>query len=347
MIRIAVRCPNWVGDTIMATPTLAHLRTQYPQAEITAIAQRNCQAILENNPHIDHLWIARDRSLRELARLVGRVRRGKFDLAIMLPNSLRSALLFALAGVPKRIGYGRDGRSFLLTHRVEATAFHFQCHQVEYYLGVLADLPACHIEEAERKLILAPNDEHRRGIKALLEERGLDGNQFLAAVCPGAAYGSSKCWRPERYAQVADWLTENCGATVLLLGAPAEAALCRQIAELCRRPAYDLRSEVSLGGLVALCERLGLMVTNDCGAMHVAAAMRVPLVAIFGATDPRRTSPYDPEAAVVERIAECGCDIAPCYKRICPIDHRCMTAVTVADVESAIERQIQRLRARS
>jgi heptosyltransferase-2 len=134
---------------------------------------------------------------------------------------------------------------------------------------------------------------------------------------------------------------------VLLLGAPAEVPLCREIASLCEEPVHNLEADVSLGGLIALCEKLSLMVTNDCGAMHVAAAMRVPLAAIFGSTDPKRTSPYDPEAIVVDDIAGCGCELAPCYKKVCPTNRECMTAVTVPDVEAAIDLQFQRLRERT
>lgn len=347
MIRIAVRCPNWVGDTIMATPTLALLRSAYPSAEITALARPNARAVLENNPDIDGLWLAEDRGLGNLYRLVRRIQKQRFDLAILLPNSFRSALPFALAGVAKRVGYGMDARALLLTDPVEASVFHAQCHQVEYYINVLADLEGCDIDEAERQLRLSPTDEARGEISELLESRGLGQNRFLAAISPGAAFGSSKCWLPERFAQVADILREKYDASVVLLGAPNEASLCREIADLCQGPIHDLGSDVSLPGLVALCERLGLMITNDCGAMHVASAMRTPLVAIFGPTDPRRTRPFDPEASVVEDIAGCGCDIAPCYKKVCPIDHLCMKALTVADVEQAIEHQIQRLRSRS
>ncbi|MCX7014851.1 MAG: lipopolysaccharide heptosyltransferase II [Candidatus Sumerlaeota bacterium] len=347
MIRIAVRCPNWVGDTVMATPVLAHLRASYPGAEITAVARPNSRAVLEGNPHVDRVWIADDRRLGNLWRLARRVRRERFDLAILLPNSFRSALPFYLAGVRKRVGYARDRRSVLLTHPVECAEFHIRCHQVEYYMNLLADLGACNVEEAERQLVLHPTDAHRREIDNVLAGQGLSANRFLAAISPGAAYGSSKCWLPDRFARVADFLTEKHGAAVLLVGAPDEAPLCHEIASLCRRPVFDLGPRVSLGGLVALCERLGLFVTNDCGAMHVAAAMRVPLVAIFGPTDPTRTLPYDPDASVVEKIKTCRCEIAPCYKKKCPIDHRCMTAVETADVEAAIERQIQRLRARS
>ncbi|OPZ12569.1 MAG: ADP-heptose--LPS heptosyltransferase 2 [candidate division BRC1 bacterium ADurb.BinA364] len=342
MIKIAVRCPNWVGDTIMATPVLALLRDSFTGARITAIGRPSARAVLENNPHIDSLWIVRDKSLGDMLKLVSRIRRERFDLAALLPNSFRSALEFALGRTPKRIGYAMDRRSLLLTNPVEVTEFHCQCHQVEYYMNVLADLDACNVEQAERRLILRPTEEARREIGDLLRREGIHENRPIAAISPGAAFGSSKCWLPERFAQIADYLGQRYLAQTLIVGAPDEEPLCREIAQLARQPVFAIGSKVSLGGLIALCEKLDMMVTNDCGAMHVAAAMRVPLVAIFGPTDPRRTRPYDPEASVVEDIKGCGCEIAPCYKKICPIDHRCMKAVSVPDVEEAIERQMRR-----
>lgn len=342
MERIAVRCPNWVGDTVMATPVFASLREYLPNVSITAIGRRNARAVLENNPHVDDLWTVDDHGAANLAGLSSRIRKARFDAALMLPGSFRSVLPFALGRVKRRIGYSRDSRALLLTDPVKLTPFHEQCHQVAFYLGLLASLGIQRIDDRLKQLVLKPSDESRQAINRLLEQKGLNRNQFLAAISPGAAYGSAKCWLPERFAQMADLLTKKYDATVLLLGAPAEAKLCREISDLCTQPIHDLSNDVDLPGLIALCERLGLFLTNDCGSMHIAAAMRTPLVAVFGPTDPRRTAPYDPNAVVVEEIRTCNCKIAPCYKRVCPIDHRCMTAVTVADVEAGIERQIER-----
>jgi heptosyltransferase-2 len=347
-MRIAVRCPNWVGDTILATPALAALRCGFPNARITAIARPSGRAILEGNPDIDDLWIVRDSGARDLLALAGRVRRERFDLALLLPPSIRAALPFALGGVPERIGHSAAGRALLLTRRVARPPAAARRHQADEYLDLLAGFESCRTEGPRPRLALRASADGRREIRAVLANRGLDaggapdGDRLLAAISPGAAYGSSKCWLPERYALVADRIAAEHGAAVLLVGAPAEAPLCRAIAALCRQPVHDLSAEVSLAGLIALCERLSLMVTNDCGAMHVAAAMRTPLVAIFGPTDPRRSSPCDPDAALLEDIDGCGCDLAPCYRRTCPIDHRCMTAITVAQVMDAVERQIRR-----
>jgi heptosyltransferase-2 len=353
MIRIVVRCPNWVGDAILATPTLSLLRRSFPGAEITVIGRPNAKAVLENNPDIDALWIVQDKGLGDFLKLVRRIRREKFDLAILLPNSFRCALAFAFAGVPKRIGYAVDGRSFLLTHPVDMNIFHMRCHMVEYYINILEDLESCNLEDFERRLALSPGAEGRDEIESVLAKHGLNRNQFIAAISPGAAAGASKCWLPDRFAQVADVLAEEHGAKVVLVGAPPELPLCKEIAGQCKSTPEILCGEITLGGMIALCERIGLMVTNDCGAMHIATAMKTPLVAIFGPTNLKRTAPYDPEASIVERIADCGCDVAPCYelapqyKGKCPIQRQCMTAVTVEDVAAAIEKQIQRLRARS
>ncbi len=347
MERIAVRCPNWVGDTVMATPVFAALREYLSDVEITAIGRRNSRAVLENNPHIDNLWIADDHGLGSILSLSNRIRAERFDAAILLPGSFRSVLPFFLGGAKRRIGYARDNRGMMLTNPVKLTPYHEQCHQVVFYLDLLMELGIEAVDDRLKRLLIVPGSDARQQVETVLQKRGLNRNQLLVSISPGAAYGSAKCYLPERFAQLADRLTKKYDATVILLGAPSEAPLCKEIADLCTVPVHDLSQDIDLPCLIALCERLGLFITNDCGSMHIAAAMRTPLVAIFGPTDPKRTAPYDPEASIVEAIHTCGCDIAPCYKRVCPIDHRCMKAVEVSDVEEAIEMQIDRLRKRA
>lgn len=343
--RIAVRCPNWVGDTVMATPVLACLRDAFPSAEITAVGRRSSRAILERNPHIDNLWTIQDHGLMNLVTLSQQIRKASFDAVILLPNSVRSALPFALAGVQQRIGYARSGRSLLLTNPVPLTAYHARCHQVAYYLDLLTELGIEAVDDSLKHLVLLPTEQARQSIAALLQQRNLE-NKFLVAIVPGAAYGSAKCWLPERYAQLADELVERYQAEVLLVGSPSEIPLCNEVETLCTKAIHNFGAEVDLPGLIALCERVNVFVTNDSGSMHIAAAMGTPLVAIFGATDPGISSPFSENARIIEDIKGCGCKIAPCYQRICPTDHECMKAVTVPDVLAGIESHIERARNR-
>ncbi len=341
--KIAVRCPNWVGDTVMATPVLTCLRDAFPRAEITALCRKSSRAILETNPHIDDLWTIDDHGFGNMLSLSHHIRESRFDAAILLPNSIRSALPFALAGVKQRIGFARHGRSFLLTHPVALTPYHAKCHQVTYYLDLLTELGIEGVDDSLQRLVLHPTDEAKQQIDELLKKKDLE-NKLLVAISPGAAFGSAKCWLPERYAELAAEVKLRYQAEVLLLGSPAEVPLCNEIESLCPVPIYNMCKDVSLAGLIAICERVAIFVANDSGAMHIAAAMGTPLIAIFGATDPSISAPHSENARVLEAIDTCGCNLAPCYKRLCPTDHACMKAVTVPDAVEAVEWHLARAR---
>jgi len=341
MIKILVKMVNWVGDTILTTPTLRALRKGFPGAEICVAARPWVAGVLENNPDIDRLIVA-DEKQSALAywRLVSKLRGEKFDLGISLPNSFSAAFLLWAAGVTKRVGYARDGRSFLLTHPVKVEPEILKVHQVEYYLNLLGGL--CDVKGAERELVLQVSDEDRREVDELLEERGLSRNRLLVGMAPGATYGSAKRWYPDRFAKVADYLADTYQAEIIVVGSAKESEIAGEVQRNSRVELRDLTGRIGLRQMAAFMERLALFVCNDSGAMHIAAALDVPLVAIFGSTDWVTTAPRSKEAVIVRKEIEC----APCLQRECPLKHHhCMDWVSVADVLEAADQQLERQRA--
>lgn len=340
-MKIIIKTPNWIGDTIMMTPAVARLRKVVADAHITALGPKGCIEVLKNNPSIDELWVSNEKEgLSAFLGVAKKIRKAKFDLGILMPNSFSSAMMFFLGRVKKRIGYDRDKRGFLLTEKIKMTRERGRMHQVDYYLELLNPLENFPdyatweqiVKNDEKKMIysIAPNEQ----TEALqyLKSKGVWENDFVAALNPGGFYGPSKRWLADRFAKVADYLTQKYEAKVFVLGSPAEGVIAEEIRKNAKRPVIDATQDMSLRLLGAFLERCSLMITNDSGSMHIGAAIGCPMVAIFGPTDPELTSPYSRKSIVLYKKAEC----APCFLRECPIDHRCMTAIEVENVTRAI-----------
>lgn len=330
--RILVRSLNWVGDAIMATPTISRLRQFYADAHITVMVRPWVAAIYEHNPDVDALLVVDD-SGAGLWKAASRIQQEKFTLGIALPNSLRAALLLKLGGVPVRIGYARGfGRKLLLNRPVVLDPELLKVHQVYYYLGIIAG--TCGKPEGAPRLTLNAGELERGEMQRLLGGMGLDRGAPLIGIAPGSINSNAKRWAPERFAALADYLGKTHGAQVLLLGSAKEQDVLERVAALSRPHVHNLAGKVTLGQLIALVERLQALVCNDSGAMHIGAAMGIPTVAVFGPTEWATTYPFSPRAAMVRKE---GIDCAPCMLRECPIDHRCMTGVTIEMVAEKLE----------
>ena len=317
--RLLIRAPNWLGDVMLSLGAVRDLRRNFGHAHIEVLARPAVAGVYEAVREIDGV-----RPCPSFGEGVA-VARG-FDAALLLPNSFGSALQVWRAGIPERWGYARDGRSLLLTRRARVPRAVHGFSEAYYYRALLAGLGL--VASADLDLSLAcPADWRERG-QALL-----DGTGEWIGLNPGAAFGSAKRWLPDRYAAVADVLAESRSAQVVIVGSSAERALAETIAAAMRPPARVLCGETSLPELIGVLASLRLLVTNDSGPMHVAAALRVPVVAVFGPTDWRETAPRGQHCRVVREEVEC----APCKLRECPIDHRCMTGVGVARVLATCE----------
>ncbi|MHC1743274.1 MAG: lipopolysaccharide heptosyltransferase II [Syntrophobacteraceae bacterium] len=324
--KILIRSTNWIGDAVMTTPAMAAVRASFPNAEIVVTANPMVSEIFKPHPSCDRVIVfdkkGKDRGLRGLARFAAGLRRESFDLAILFQNAMEAALMAYLAGIPRRLGYRRDMRGMLLTHGVSCGRHERQLHHTDYYLHLLR---AYGIEGGDGALYLTSTDAERDWASEVLKQTS------WIAINPGASYGSAKRWFPDRFAAVADVLAKQYAAGIVITGGPSELDLGNDIEAAMQGACLNLVGRTTVRQMMAVLSRCRLMVTNDSGPMHVAAALGVPVVALFGPTDHTTTSPLAPMHRVVRKETDC----APCLKRACPTDHRCMTAIDVDDVLKA------------
>jgi heptosyltransferase-2 len=330
---ILVRATNWVGDAVMSLPALRALRERFPQARI-AILAKPWVADLYRREHVcDSLIPYTAGTWREKFAAARELRLGHFDTAILLQNAFEAAAIAYLAGIPERIGYARDGRSFLLTHSIPVPrGGEIPRHERFYYLellrraGLLDALPASDSIRLEAASLARAAGQDRF--------RALGLSEIVIGLSPGAAYGAAKRWLPERFAEAANRVAIEQNASVAIFGSASERALCQSVAAAITVPVKNLAGETTLAEFIDLAAACRVYLTNDSGAMHIASALGVPTVAVFGATDDQTTGPSGPLARIVREPVDCS----PCLKRECPIDHRCMTRVSAARVaETALD----------
>ncbi len=335
-MKILIRATNWVGDAIMALPALRAVRKRFPDAGIAILArpyvadiyrdQGICDQLIPYDPKAVHAGL----SGRE--QLASELREQAFDAALLLQNAFDAAWLAWRAKIPERIGYARDGRSFLLTKAVPAPRNgEIPAHEKFYYLELLRRAGWLDSIPDESFTGLRVPEENSGSAEEFLRNAGVRPGAVRIAIGAGASYGSAKCWPPSRFAEVANRLQADADADVILFGTAAEASVSAAIFSEMRRPPIDLTGKTAIADLPALLSQCHLFIGNDSGAMHVAAAVGLPVVAVFGPTDPFGTAPVTPRCSIVQQKPYCS----PCFLRRCPTDHRCMTAISAEMVETA------------
>jgi ADP-heptose:LPS heptosyltransferase len=351
---------GWIGDMILLTPTLRALRHAYENSHITMLVRPLVQKLMIDNPYLDELMIydkcGEDRGILKLFQLSQRLRELRFDLAIVLhPNSVRSALIPCLAGIPERIGSRINGRGVFLTRSVDDRD---DIHEVERYLRVLGLIG---ISNPNPNLEFWHTMEDRRAVERILTESGISNADILVGVNPGTTW-ESKRWELERFAEVIDALLKKYKARVVLTGSPAEKPLGDRIQELTSKQPpnnpltpfikgeafgngdgkgeelVNLVGKTDLRQLGALIERMSFYITCDSGPMHIAAAVNTPTIALFGPTSPIRHSPYGAGHVVIQKQIECS----PCYERTCRRNYECMRAIEVKEVLRHAENLLSR-----
>jgi len=344
--RLLVRAPNWIGDAVMCEPALRGLRACFPSASVTLLAKSSVAELFLAYPGLDRVLIYEDKGAHEglsgkwaLAKLL---RQHRFDLAVLFQNAFEAAFLAWLAGIPRRYGYATDGRAFFLTDPVAVPDRRTLTHQVAYYWNLLKPLGTTG-EPPSPALALSMGEE--QALAARLAAAGMTASDVVLGVNPGSTYGSAKRWLPERFAETAQrvsrQLQEQHGRSVavMILGAKGEEALGRDIADRVSGRSVVLSGATTIRELMAATKRCSLLLTNDTGPMHIAAAFGVPVVAVFGPTDWRTTSPFGQAQGIVREPVDCS----PCLLRECPIDHRCMTRVPVERVYETAVKQLEGL----
>ncbi|MCK8603850.1 lipopolysaccharide heptosyltransferase II [Desulfoferrobacter suflitae] len=325
--KILIRSTNWLGDAVMTTPAMGVVRATFPGAEITVVANPAVAMLFEGHPYCDRIVVwdksKVHRGITGLLRFTKTLREQHYDLAILFQNAMEAAVMARLAGIPRRLGYRSDGRAWLLTDGVPVGRREKRLHHVDYYLQLLKK-NGMTARPGDLTLCCTP-EETAAARKEL-------GDVDWIAVHPGASYGSAKRWLPERFAQSANKIYQEFRTPILLLGSPEDASTGKRIAEQLKVPHKSLIGRTSIRQLMAVLSQCRLLLTNDSGPMHIAAAFRVPLVALFGPTDHTTTSPPGNMSIILRHEVDC----APCLKRRCPSDHRCMTAIGVEEVIVAV-----------
>jgi len=342
---IVVRGTNWVGDAVMTIPALREIRRLFPEAHITLATRSWAKGLFAGAEFIDELLVHESSGLRSVVQQLREWRKRNFDLAVLLPNSLETALVASLARVPLRIGYATDGRQALLTHPLALPEWRNTKHEVFYYLKIVAELEWL-IKHEQTFLDIEPDGslEISSGRKVAARdflrahEAGVGDGQALIALCPGSINSRAKRWPTERYAALADRLIDELLARVILIGSPAEAEVSFEVARQMRKQAVVLTGKTDLAELVAVLSQVDLLITNDTGPAHIASALGRPTLVIFGPTNPLTTRPFSPLGEIMREPPDC----APCMLRDCPIDHRCMTAITPAAVFERARTMLQR-----
>jgi len=315
--KIILRTPNWVGDAVISTSLLPLIKKHFSSASLYLQVHPRVKDIFLNNPYVDGLLILGKERIRE-----------RFDLGILFTNSFSSALIFFLSGVKKRVGYATDGRRVLLTHSVPLPPNWKTMPQVDFYLGILRFL-GMEGEKAGYQLYLTSEEIKRtREIFKLKKP--------FVVLFPGAAYGSAKRWPVERFAELAYRLHKKYGFQPYVLGSRRECFL-GEIIENIYPSVINLMGKTSLREAMAITAQANLAVTNDSGAFHIAIALNVPVVAIFGPTPVEKTRPFHGKFSVVKKEVKCS----PCKYRVCPFLHECMMEVMVDDVERAIGKLLE------
>jgi heptosyltransferase-2 len=315
---------NWLGDAILSLPTIFATRKTYPKAHITILTKSNLKTLYEMTPFIDEIMCYD--GYKDYPKLASRLREKKFDMAMIFPRSYSSALLIYLAKIPKRIGYASSHRSLFLTDKVKREKWLLVINRVYYYYHLVESIskpgtplmPTLSIDETTRKWALG-------NIKPFI-------NRTIIGINPGAAYGSAKMWDVERFADVARKLIKEKEAIILVFGSPSDTAVCRKLTKLIGQDTCNFsgRTDIKqLAGLMSFCK---VFISNDTGAMHLASALNIPIVAIFGPTDSRATAPFTSRCTIVKKDIDCS----PCFKRTCPTDHKCMKEISQETVYNAV-----------
>lgn len=336
-MRVLIRATNWVGDAIMSLPAVRGIRNR-PDTNVSVLARPYVADIYRDQDLADELieYDVRGKhsGLKGREHLASELRAEKFDVAILLQNAFDAAWITWRAGIPQRIGYALDGRSMLLTNAVPVPKpGEIPAHEKYYYLELLRRAGWIDSIPEETFIKLVVTESNRTRAAQSLSTAGARPHALRIAIGAGAAYGSAKCWPPMRFAELANRLQSQWDADVILFGAASETPVSSAIASEMRQPPIDLTGKTAIADLPALLSQCQVFVGNDSGAMHIAAAVGLPTIGIFGPTDPLGTAPITPRSAIVRHQPYCS----PCFLRRCPIDHRCMTHITPGEVEAAVD----------
>ncbi len=332
-MKICVRGTNWVGDAVMSVPALRGLRRIFPDASITLHTRDWAKGIFDGADFLDEILTFEPQAsaVKNIFNQAKIWRENQFDLAVVFPNSFESALAAKLGRAARRFGYAKEGRSFLLTDAVKIPAWKNQRHEVFYYLNLIAEIEfkffgTKTVLENEPLFDLKISEQRKHQARKFLEANGIDLTKKIVAFCAGSTNSNAKRWHAESYAELNDRIQSELNANVILIGAGNEREVSNAVAEISKIKPFVLTGKTDLAEVSAILSLCDLLVSNDTGPAHIAAALGTKTITIFGPTNPLTTKPWNAE--IVYKSVEC----APCMLRKCPIDHRCMTRISAREV---------------
>lgn len=332
-MKILVRGTNWVGDAVMTIPALRGLRRIFPDAEITLYTRSWAEGIFRDADLIDKiLTFDKTKSkIKDALTQTKELKQHEFDLAVLFPNSFETALIAKMSKIPRRFGYAKESRSFLLTDAIEIPSWKNERHEVFYYLNLVAEIEKEYfgtktVLENEPLIDLKVSGERRNEAQKILEKSGVDPSKKTVALGVGSTNSRAKRWPAERYAKLNDLLQTELDANVVLVGAKDEAEVSEEVFAKSEKKPIILTGKTNLAEAVAVLSEIDLLVSNDMGLAHIAPAVGTKTIVIFGPTNERTTQPLGSE--IIRKAVDC----APCMLRDCPIDHRCMTQISPDEV---------------
>ena len=338
-MKILVRGTNWIGDAVMSVPALRELRRIFPDAWITLHTRTWADGLFCDADFLDEI-VTYDPAkwrIRDVLDNSQFLKKDDYDLAIILPNSFESAMTSFLSRIPRRIGYNKDLRGLLLTDPVAVPEWKARRHEVFYYLNLVSEIEkriigSDTVGQTVPDISLDVSPERRNAAAKMLADLADGTSGPIIALGVGSTNSRAKRWPANYYAQLANRLSTELNAAIVLIGSADDGEVAAEVATKSGVNTIDLSGKTTIAEAVALLAELDVLVANDMGLAHIAPAVGTQTVVIFGPTDPTTTRPYSDNADILSYNVECS----PCMLRDCPIDHRCMTNVTVAHVFDSV-----------
>ena len=328
---ILIRGTNWIGDAILTLPAMTSIRATYPRAHIAVLAKPWVADIYKIFSDVDEIIIYEDKydTPTGVFRLANMLKEKNFDAAILLQNAIEAAIIAFVARIPLRAGYNSDARGLLLTHSVKRTNEIRKVHQIDYYLEMVKALGCVPVDRKMRLEARINIQDAQDIVQKYIPET----NKAIIGIAPGATYGPAKRWLPDRFAAVADKLSESFPMQGILFGSKSDWEVAEEVRVAARTKLINLAGKTNLQEAIYLISQCRLFISNDSGLMHIAGALNIPTVAIFGSTNPITTSPAGNKTTIVHQNVSCS----PCLEETCPTDFRCMKLISVENVFTAAQ----------
>jgi heptosyltransferase II len=330
--KILIRGTNWIGDAVMTLPAIASVRATYPQAHLAVLAKPWVADVYKYFSDINETIIYEKKydNAFGVFLLAKKLKKKNFDTAILLQNAIEAAIIALVAGIPVRAGFDTDGRGLFLTHSIHRSKEIKKVHQADYYLEMVKAL-GCVSVNKEMHLETKIN---RADAQAVLDKYIPNRQEGIIGIAPGATFGPAKRWLPDRFAAIADRIADNFPCRIILLGGKSDHDIAEEVRKLARTDLINLAGNTSLIEAMHLISQCRLFISNDSGLMHVAGALNIPTIAIFGSTNPATTAPLGNQSVIIRKPVSCS----PCLQETCPTDFCCMKLISVEDLFNAAQR---------